>query len=153
MAKLLQGDDIGNSHETIVSRFTQLSIANTAAYLAREASTRGDPLGNELASLQAQAPTVSAEDYEASVGLILYGRCIYLTQNGTLGLGPRMMQEGDEVCIVFGGRVPFLLRRKPDHHLFIGESYLHDHDLMWGKVTETIKRGRSLIPVTTFDIR
>ena len=153
MAKLLQGDDTGNSFETIVSRFTQLSIANSAAYLAREASTRGDPLGNELASLQVQAATASAEDYETIARSIAYGRRIYMTQNGTLGLGPRMMQEGDEVCVLFGGRVPFLLRRKPDHHLFIGESYLHDHDLMWGRVTEAIKRGRSPIPVTTFDIR
>ena len=153
MGKLLQGDDTGNSLETIVSRFTQLSIANIAAYLAREASTRGDSLGNELVSLHAQAATVSAEDYETSVRQIAYGRRIYVTHNGTLGLGPRMMQEGDEVCVLFGGRVPFLLRRKPDHHLFIGESYLHDHDIMWGRVTEAIKRGRSPIPVTTFDIR
>ena len=152
-AKLFQGDDTGKSLETIVPRFTQLSIANTAAYLAREASTRGDPLGNGLLSLRAQAATASAEDYEKSVSSIAYGRRIYMTQSGTLGLGPRMMQEGDEVCVLFGGRVPFLLRRKPDHHLFVGESYLHDHDLMWGRVTEAIKRGRSPIPVTTFDIR
>lgn len=153
MVKLLQGDDPGNSYETMVSGFSQLSIANIAAYLAREASTRGDPLRNELASLQAQAATVSPEDYEPSVTSIAYGRRIYLTQNGTFGLGPRMMLEGDEVCVLFGGRMPFLMRRKPDHHLSIGESYLHDHDLMWGKVTEAIKRGRSPIPVTAFDIR
>ena len=153
MAKLLQGDETGNSLETIVSRFTQISIANTAAYLTREASFRGHPVGKEIVSLQSHAATVSAEDYETSVRSIAYGRRLYMTQNGTLGLGPRMMQEGDEVCVLFGGRVPFLMRRKPDHHLFIGESYLHDHDIMWGKVTEAIKRGRSPIPVTTFDIR
>ena len=153
MAKLHQGDDLGNSVENIVSRFTQISIANAAAYLAREASARGDPLGNELVSLQAQAAPVSAEEYETTVRSIAYGRRIYMTQNGTLGLGPRMMQEGDEVCVLFGGRTPFLLRRKPGHHLFIGESYLHDHDIMWGIVTEAIKRGRSPIPVNTFDIR
>ena len=152
-AKLLQGDGTGNSLETIVSRLTQLSIANAAAYLTREASARGDPLGKELVSLQAQAATVSAEEYETGISSIAYGRRLYMTRNGTLGLGPRMMQEGDEVCVLFGGRMPFLLRRKPDHHLFIGESYLHDHDIMWGRVTEGIKRGRSPIPVTTFDIR
>ena len=153
LAKLLEGDDTGNSLEAIVSRFTRLSIANAAAYLAREAATRGDPLENELVSLQAQAATGSAEYYETNVRSVAYGRRIYMTHNGILGLGPRMMQEGDEVCVLFGGRVPFLLRRKPDHHLFIGESYLHDHDLMWGKVTEAIKRGKSPIPVATFDIR
>ena len=153
MAKLLQGDNTEISLETIVSRFTPLSIANIAAYLKREASTRGDPPGNEPVSLHAQAATVSAQDYETCVKYIAYGRRIYLTHNGALGLGPRMMQEGDEVCVLFGGRVPFLLRRKPDHHLFIGESYLHDHDIMWGRVTQAIKRGRSPIPITTFDIR
>ena len=152
MRNLLQGDDTGNSLEVVVSRFTQLSIANIAAYLAREASTRRDPLGNELVPLQTQEATVSAEDYETSVRSMAYGRRIYVIHNGTLGLGPRMMQEGDEVCVLFGGRVPFLLRRKPDHHLFIGESYLHDHDIMWGRVTMAIKGGRSPIPVTAFDI-
>ena len=153
MVKLLQGDDTGNSLEAVLSRFTQISIASARAYLTREALARGGLLGNELVSFQAQAPTVSVEDYETSVRSVAYGRRIYMTRNGTLGLGPRMMQEGDEVCVLFGGRVPFLLRRKPDHHLFIGESYLHDHDIMWGMVTEAIKRGRSPIPVTTFDLR
>ena len=64
-----------------------------------------------------------------------------------------MMQEEDEVCILVGGRVPFLLRRKQDHHLFIGESYLHDHNHTWGMVTEAVMRRRSPIPVTTFDFR
>ncbi len=133
------GDDIGNSRQTMISHFTNRSNANVAAYLAREASTRGGPVGNELVSLQAQAATTSAENYETNVKPVAYGRRIYLTQNSTLGLRPRMMQEGDEVCILFGGRMPFLLRCKPDHHLFICESYLHDYDHMWGMVTEAIK--------------
>ena len=49
--KAIQGDDAGKSRETMISQSTHLSNANAAAYLVREASTRGDPLGNELTFL------------------------------------------------------------------------------------------------------
>ena len=32
-----------------------------------------------------------------------YNRCIFLTHDCFLGLGPRVMREGDEVFVLFGG--------------------------------------------------
>ncbi|KAL8688543.1 MAG: hypothetical protein Q9218_005569 [Villophora microphyllina] len=77
---------------------------------------------------------------------------LYLTQNGYLGLGPRMMRTGDEICVLFGGEVPFVLRRVRDHHLLIGGTYIHDDDIMLGKTTNG-QRIRNELPIVTYEIR
>ena len=62
------------------------------------------------------------------------------------------MREGDEICVLFGGRVPFVLRRMQDHYIFIGETYTHDDNIMFGKLTEGV-RLRKELPTVTFNIR
>lgn len=39
-------------------------------------------------------------------------RRLYITKRGYLGLGPMSLKEGDEVWVLAGSRVPFVLRRK-----------------------------------------
>jgi len=64
------------------------------------------------------------------------------------------MQPGDEVCVLFGGRVPFILRSIEDHYLFIGDSYVMDDDVMWGKPSAEIKAGRAPgTPIVMFELR
>jgi hypothetical protein len=64
------------------------------------------------------------------------------------------MQPGDEVCVLFGGRPPFIVRPVCNHYLFMGDTYVMDEQIMWGKATEDIKRGRSPgTPVVTFELR
>jgi hypothetical protein len=71
-----------------------------------------------------------------------------------MGIGPAAMQPGDEVCVLFGGRLPFVLRPMQDHHVFIGDTYLADEHIMWGKATEQVKRGQSPgVPVGMFELR
>jgi len=45
---------------------------------------------------------------------------------GLVGLGPMLMEEGDQVCIFRGARVPFIVRPTPKASAFelIGEAYL-----------------------------
>lgn len=62
--------------------------------------------------------------------------------SGYIGIGPKVMQVRDEVCILFGGRVPFVLRQMQDHHIFVGDSYVMDDDVMLGKRAEKMKTGR-----------
>ncbi|OJD34667.1 heterokaryon incompatibility protein or allele [Diplodia corticola] len=38
------------------------------------------------------------------------GRKLFKTQNGRIGLGPEWMQPGDEIWVLSGGSVPFILR-------------------------------------------
>ena len=39
------------------------------------------------------------------------GRRLIKTQGGHLGIGPEDIEAGDRVCILYGGRTPFVLRK------------------------------------------
>jgi hypothetical protein len=59
------------------------------------------------------------------LGSATYGRRIFVTRNGTIGLGPASLQKGDLVAVLFGGLTPFVLRQRDDHYLLVGECYVH----------------------------
>jgi hypothetical protein len=57
-------------------------------------------------------------------------RCLYrsfiVTERGYLGLGRNSTQRGDTVCVLRGGNVPFILRKKDDgYYELVGEAYVH----------------------------
>jgi hypothetical protein len=54
-------------------------------------------------------------------------RRIYRTSQGYVGLGPTSMREGDEVWLLNGATVLFIMRKRPgeDSYTLIGETYLH----------------------------
>jgi len=63
-------------------------------------------------------------------GMSVPDRRLYLTERGYLGLGPSTTQEGDEVWVLKGARVPFVLRwpETPTSEVerqLVGETYLH----------------------------
>lgn len=55
------------------------------------------------------------------------GRCLYITENGYLGLGPIEARVGDGVYDLLGGDVPFVLRETENSEEFtlLGDSYVH----------------------------
>lgn len=64
-------------------------------------------------------------EIEASSGSV---RRIFRTRSGLLGTGPRSIREGDEVWILAGANVPFVLRRVEsdnNRHTLVGEAYVH----------------------------
>ena len=97
----------------------------------------------EVAHLRSAASEGVAEHYHRIAKAFSFGRKLYLTEHGRLGLGPRTMEPGDKVTILFGGRMPFLLRPRDGHSLFIGDSYLRDQAVMWGELSEAVKAGRA----------
>ncbi|ORY14202.1 heterokaryon incompatibility protein-domain-containing protein [Clohesyomyces aquaticus] len=53
-------------------------------------------------------------------------RRLFRTQNNYLGTGPRSLGQGDEVFVLDGGNVPFVLRRLTNGNWrLIGEAYVH----------------------------
>jgi hypothetical protein len=48
------------------------------------------------------------------------GRRFVMTHNGYMALVPASAHVGDAICILFGGSVPFVLRREQDHYKLIG---------------------------------
>ena len=79
-----------------------------------------------------QKRTRDPEDSERCLGTLyaLYGRRIFLTEDGTAGLGPQAMLPGDMVCVLYGANVPFILRRCWDeekeqrYYLLVGECFV-----------------------------
>jgi hypothetical protein len=54
------------------------------------------------------------------------GSKILRTKSGYIGTGPRYMEEGDLICVLYGGQTPFVLRREAwGNYRFIGDCYIH----------------------------
>ncbi|KAM0718420.1 hypothetical protein Q7P37_005490 [Cladosporium fusiforme] len=87
--------------------------------------------------------TGSADRYFYDLSLACKGRSFFITDDGHWGMGPWVTQVGDEVMIVQGSRVPFVLRCAQEHgggtcsvqgqetqktdllYRIVGEAYVH----------------------------
>lgn len=50
---------------------------------------------------------------------------IFRTQKLHIGLGTSVLREGDQIWLLAGSKVPFILRKHPDGHTtLIGEAYV-----------------------------
>ncbi|PMD42294.1 hypothetical protein L207DRAFT_381514, partial [Hyaloscypha variabilis F] len=56
-----------------------------------------------------------------------YKRVFIISSKGYIGLGPPGTQVEDLICILRGGRAPFVLRqgRYPFGRIMIGDAYVH----------------------------
>jgi len=60
------------------------------------------------------------------------------TKKGYYVLEPKVMKEGDIVCVLYGGKIPFALRPLGRYFLLVGEYYVHG--LMNGEVMDMLQR-------------
>lgn len=64
----------------------------------------------------------------------------FLTKSGLMGRGPRVMESGDIVAVLYGGQVPYILRPTTDgHFLFVGACYVEG--LMNGEAIDMLEEG------------
>ncbi|CAG9981223.1 unnamed protein product [Clonostachys byssicola] len=77
-----------------------------------------------------------AESYSATMRLSITKRVFFFTKDGRIGMGPISMRESDEIYVLPGGKMPFVLRRIPHQKddgrratplafSLVGECYLH----------------------------
>ncbi|KAF4338665.1 heterokaryon incompatibility [Fusarium beomiforme] len=81
--------------------------------------------------------------YESLRDMVV-NQVFFITACGYIGIGPPNLQIGDEIWVLSGGDVPFVLRRhigrntsiafEIDHRSFIGDAYVHG--IMQGEVIE-----------------
>ena len=62
------------------------------------------------------------------------GRRLFETTSGILGLGPSSLVPGDVICVLYGARVPFVLRPVGLSYAVVGECYVRD--LMKGQALQ-----------------
>ncbi len=67
------------------------------------------------------------QSYHALVKTYCGGRQLFHTSKGYIGLGPRSLRHDDEVVVLDGGKIPFVLRpQKIGGYAFIGECFVYD---------------------------
>ncbi|CAH0047765.1 unnamed protein product [Clonostachys solani] len=84
-----------------------------------------NPIGEDGKPQEDQTP--SDDDWLVRAIHYLHSRRPFLTSTGFLGLGPSHMQEGDEVCIFYGGKTPYMVRPEKDGEGYglVGETFLY----------------------------
>jgi Heterokaryon incompatibility protein (HET) len=84
-------------------------------------------------------PEEAIWEWIRTMDTIHHCRKFFLTTSGWMGLCPDWTKEGDMVCLLLGGHVPFVLRPDGERYRFIGESYIHgamDGEAMAGTLDE-----------------
>ena len=64
--------------------------------------------------------------YLDAIEHVAYGRLLFTSEKGYMGLAPPSTRPGDMVCVLLGGKTPYILR--PDgkrHYRLIGDCYMH----------------------------
>lgn len=117
-------------------------LANGAAYLVSTHTTGGGEAADDNIQMDiapelrelARSGTPYKWSHEAT--LVARYRRLGVTESGYYLLGPDIMQAGDVVVVLHGGRTPFVLRPKDGGWTLLGECYMHG--MMDG---EAMRRG------------
>jgi len=87
--------------------------------------------------------------YENAARTVCSARSFFTTENRYMGIGSNAIQNGDVVCVLLGGRVPYILRPQDKHYRLVGAAYVHG--VMDGEVIEELRQGNMKEQV--FEIR
>jgi len=108
-------------------------IGRETYHLARLAmlgmtSARGFSMSAAEMQLAAQQPTIAqmvrVSEYSTAFGFASHGRGFFATRGGRVGLASWLARVGDKVCILYGGRTPYIIRRELGNEIFVGECYV-----------------------------
>ena len=78
---------------------------------------------------------IGAADWASS------NRSVARTSKGFFVLGPAIMEEGDLICTLNGGKLPFCLRPWNGQFLLVGECYVHG--LVAGEVNDMLEKNEA----------
>jgi hypothetical protein len=109
------------------------------AWLASKVNLDLDQIPGLLEYTRTQDEVGWNDDYVKVVELHCGYRRFFITEKGYLGLGPNKIETGDQVCILFGGKTPFILRKVEEHYKLIGEAYIHG--IMNGEIVQQWEAG------------
>jgi hypothetical protein len=98
---------------------SQLSAMNTK----HELEEQGTLFPEGLTRAQEAARERTAERFMWNSWMIR--KRLFVTEGGLIGSGPALLRSGDLCCILFGGRVPFILRPTGSAYRLVGEAYIN----------------------------
>jgi hypothetical protein len=74
-------------------------------------------------------------------------------RSALLRVGPQMMRPSDQVYVVLGGRLPFVLRPRGDDWILIGETDLHHENILRGREVMEVRSRRGRFRIKTLRLR
>lgn len=75
--------------------------------------------------MKAQASKGDADQFGVLVGKACHEREFFVTSHGRMGLCPRDTRAGDLIVVLYGGSVPYVLRKAGENGWrFVGECYV-----------------------------
>ena len=83
---------------------------------------------DELTDRMNQARVKTEDDVDFQISATATGRLLFVTERGDLGMGPTVLEVGDEVWILPGADVPLILRPSASsvkEYRLVGEAYVH----------------------------
>ncbi|KAF2165959.1 hypothetical protein M409DRAFT_55320 [Zasmidium cellare ATCC 36951] len=117
------------SNSASLETLTKLLTAN----ISQRYRDMSADLGGHIPNFTHETSNVFALDH-LQVNSVTYGRTLFLTENGRLGIGPMETEAGDVGCVLFGKQTPVIMRRKGDCWTFKGEAYIEG--IMEGQAEE-----------------
>ena len=115
-------------------RFKSECLKNEAMYIEKALGT--DAISPSLCEI---AKKIERNDeWSRAANGASTNRAFARTQKEYFVLGSGVMKEGDIVCVLYGGKMPFVLRPWGGHFLLVGECYVHG--LMKGEAMEMLER-------------
>ena len=127
--------------ETILEAFSRTVVADVAKKgPLRERGYSVDwPSWRSIRNYE-QPPTSTQRRVEwGSLLFATVGRSFFLSNNGYMCLAPGETRPGDQICVLLGGHVLYVLRPVGQNWLFIGECYVHG--LMDGEAMGLLESG------------
>jgi hypothetical protein len=112
-------------NHTIVADTGQRKLGGDYLYL-----DRGFAIDWELVDRERQYMTAEERERQgwmlSDLDYTVFGRRIFTTSRGFMGIGPVAAQVGDDVSVLFGGDLLYILRDRNDEHFeVVGECYVH----------------------------
>ena len=154
----LGAEDIATARRLVAAFFASSSADAQDAMLNRLVAAIGIVQNYEAGKYKAELPDETWEAFNYN-GKNLQDMRFFVTSSGNMGTGPNSTKPGDQICIWYGGPVPYVTRKIPApadesgsesvEHWFLGGCYLHQ--MMDGQAMEAQNRER--YPEKTFTFR
>jgi hypothetical protein len=79
----------------------------------------------------------------------MQGQDFLCYEAGYMDLAPPGASKGDLICILYGCKLPFVLRKQQEQYLLVGSCYVYG--MMHGEVLESVRSGK--LSIRRMDLR
>lgn len=107
-----------------VSEVQKIAVDNASA-VPLDYRNALDRLAAYCQQLQPEVEANRGYMFMSALDNVISQRRLFLTRTGRIGIGPRVLEAGDHLCVIAGAQVPYVLRAFDNtRYLFVGESYV-----------------------------